>query len=93
MPNQTNKDILNQIVKTQSDNATYFSDFVSKQEVINERLLGYLENNDKTNQVGVVQKQKELDTRVSKLETSKKVIVGVSVFLVGVSAWISGLLK
>jgi len=93
MPNQTNKDILNQIVKTQSDNATYFSNFVSKQEVINERLLGYLENNDKTNQVGVVQKQKELDTRVSKLETSKKVIVGVSVFLAGVSAWIGGLLK
>ena len=93
MPNQTNKDILNHIVKTQSENASYFSDFVGKQEVINERLLGYLENNSKTNRVGVVQKQQELDNRVSKLETSKKVIIGVSVFIMGVSAWVSGLLK
>jgi len=89
----TNKDLLNTIAKNQLNNAIQLSNFINKQEGINEKLLGYLENNDKTNQVGVVQKQQELDRRVSRLETYKKVIVGVSVVFASATAWFSDIFK
>ena len=89
----TNKDLLSTIAKNQLDNAMQLSNFINKQEGINEKLLGYLENNDKTNQVGVVQKQQELDRRVSSLETYKKVLVGVSVVFAGITAWFSDIFK
>lgn len=89
----TNKDLLNTIAKNQLENAMQLSNFINKQEGINEKLLGYLENNDKTNQVGVVQKQQELDRRVSSLETYKKVLVGVAVVFASVTAWFSDIFK
>ena len=89
----TNKDLLNDIAKNQLENAVQLSNFINKQEGINEKLLGYLENNDKTNQVGVVQKQQELDRRVSSLETYKKVLVGVTVIFASVTAWFSDIFK
>ena len=54
----TNKDLLNTIAKNQLNNAIQLSNFINKQEGINEKLLGYLENNDKTNQVGVCRSNK-----------------------------------
>lgn len=89
----TNKDLLNDIAKNQLENAIQLSNFINKQEGINEKLLGYLENNDKTNQVGVVQKQQELDRRVSSLETYKKVLVGVAVVFASATAWFSDIFK
>tara|TARA_R110000764_G_scaffold49266_1_gene109105 strand:- start:115 stop:417 length:303 start_codon:yes stop_codon:yes gene_type:complete len=100
MPAQTNKDLLKQIADQQLATATQLSsfmnstkDYISKQNSFNERISGYLENNDKTNQVGVVQKQQEIDNRLSNLETYKKVVVGISASLIGLTAWITNLLK
>jgi hypothetical protein len=93
MPDLTNKELLNAIAKKQLQTAAQLSSFINKQEGINEKLLGYLENNDKTNQVGVVQKQQELNSRVETLETHKKIIVGVSAALFSFFAWIISLIK
>lgn len=100
MPTQTNKDLLKQIADQQLATATQLSsfmnstkDYISKQNSFNERISGYLENDDKTNQVGVVQKQQEMDKRLSNLETYKKIVVGISAFLIGLTAWITNLLK
>jgi hypothetical protein len=100
MPTQTNKDLLKQIADQQLATATQLSsfmnstrDYISKQNSFNERIAGYLENDDKTNQVGVVQKQQEMDKRLSNLETYKKIVVGVSAFMIGLTAWITNLLK
>ena len=100
MPAQTNKDLLKQISDQQLATATQLSsfmnstkDYISKQNSFNERIAGYLENDDKTNQVGVVQKQQEMDKRLSNLETYKKIVVGISAFLIGLTAWITNLLK
>ena len=100
MPAQTNKDLLKQIADQQLATATQLSsfmnstkDYISKQNSFNERISGYLENDDKTNQVGVVQKQQEMDKRLSNLETYKKIVVGISASLIGLTAWITNLLK
>ena len=100
MPAQTNKDLLKQIAEQQFATSTQLSsfmnstkDYISKQNSFNERISGYLENDDKTNQVGVVQKQQEMDKRLSNLETYKKIVVGISASLIGLTAWITNLLK
>ena len=100
MPAQTNKELLKQIAEQQFATSTQLSsfmnstkDYISKQNSFNERISGYLENDDKTNQVGVVQKQQEMDKRLSNLETYKKIVVGISASLIGLTAWITNLLK
>ena len=100
MPTPTNKDLLKKIADQQFATSTQLSsfmnstkDYISKQNSFNERIAGYLENDDKTNQVGVVQKQQEMDKRLSNLETYKKIVVGISAFLMGLTAWITNLLK
>lgn len=100
MPTPTNKDLLKQIADQQLSTATQLfsfmnstKDYISRQNSFNERIAGYLENDDKTNQVGVVQKQQEMDKRLSNLETYKKIVVGISAFLIGLTAWITNLLK
>ena len=100
MPTPTNKELLRQIAEQQFATSTQLSsfmnstkDYISKQNSFNERIAGYLENDDKTNQVGVVQKQQEMDKRLSNLETYKKIVVGISAFLMGLTAWITNLLK
>lgn len=100
MPAQTNKDLLKQIAYQQFATSTQLSsfmnstkDYIAKQNSFNERISGYLENDDKTNQVGVVQKQQEMDKRLSNLETYKKIVVGISASLIGLTAWITNLLK
>jgi adenosyl cobinamide kinase/adenosyl cobinamide phosphate guanylyltransferase len=100
MSTPTNKDLLKQIADQQLSTATQLSsfmnstkDYIAKQNSFNERIAGYLENDDKTNQVGVVQKQQEMDKRLSNLETYKKIVVGISSFLICLTAWITNLLK
>ena len=100
MPTQTNKELLKQIADQQFATSTQLSsfmnstkDYIAKQNSFNERISGYLENDDKTNQVGVVQKQQEMDKRLSNLETYKKIVVGISASLIGLTAWITNLLK
>ena len=107
MRTPTNKDLLKQIAEQQFATSTQLSsfmnstkDYIAKQNSFNERtnsfnerIAGYLENDDKTNQVGVVQKQQEMDKRLSNLETYKKIVVGVSAFMIGLTAWITNLLK
>ena len=100
MPAQTNKELLKQIAEQQFATASQLSvfmnstrEYISNQNSFNERIAGYLENDDKTNQVGVVQKQQEMDKRLYNLETYKKVVVGISAFLIGITAWITNLLK
>ena len=100
MPTPTNKELLKQIAEQQFATSTQLSsfmnstkDYISKQNSFNERISGYLENDDKTNQVGVVQKQQEMDKRLSNLETYKKIVVGISASLIGLTAWITNLLK
>ena len=100
MPTPTNKDLLKKIAEQQFATSTQLSsfmnstkDYISKQNSFNERIAGYLENDDKTNQVGVVQKQQEMDKRLSNLETYKKIVVRISAFLMGLTAWITNLLK
>tara|TARA_R110000765_G_scaffold269965_1_gene368829 strand:- start:33 stop:335 length:303 start_codon:yes stop_codon:yes gene_type:complete len=100
MPTPTNKELLKQIAEQQFATSTQLSsfmnstkDYIAKQNSFNERIAGYLENDDKTNQVGVVQKQQEMDKRLSNLETYKKIVVGISASLIGLTAWITNLLK
>jgi len=96
----TNKELLKQIAEQQFATSTQLSsfmnstkDYISKQNSFNERISGYLENDDKTNQVGVVQKQKELDDRVSSLETNKRIMIGVAAVVMGFVAWVSNIFK
>ena len=100
MPAQTNKDLLKQIADQQLATASQLSgfmnstkDYISKQNSFNERIAGYLENDDKTNQIGVVQKQADLEEKLDKLVTQKNIAIGVSVFIVGAIAWLGNVFK
>ena len=107
MPTPTNKDLLKQISCQQLATATQLSsfmnstkDYISKQNSFNERtnsfnerIAGYLENDDKTNQVGVVQKQADLEEKLDKLVTQKNIAIGVSVFIAGAIAWLGNVFK
>jgi len=96
----TNKELLKQIAEQQFETASILSnfmnstkDYISKQNSFNAKISGYLENNDKTNQVGVVQKQQELENRVSSLETNKKVMIGIAAIFISITTWFSGIFK
>jgi|14_taG_2_1085336.scaffolds.fasta_scaffold93946_2 hypothetical protein len=96
----TNKELLKQIAEQQFETASILSnfmnstkDYISKQNSFNAKISGYLENNDKTNQVGVVQKQQELENRVSSLETNKKVMIGIATIFISITTWFSGIFK
>ena len=100
MPAQTNKDLLKQIADQQLATASQLSifmnstkDYISKQNSFNERIAGYLENDDKTNQIGVVQKQADLEEKLDKLVAQKNIAIGVSVFIAGAIAWLGNVFK
>ena len=100
MRTPTNKDLLKQIADQQLATATQLSsfmnstkDYISKQNSFNERIAGYLENDDKTNQIGVVQKQADLEEKLDKLVTQKNIAIGVSVFIAGAIAWLGNVFK
>lgn len=89
----TNKELLNQIAIKQLKLSSQVSDFMIAQEGINNRLIGYLENNSKTNQVGVIQKQADLEKKLDKLVAQKNVVIGVSVFIAGVITWLGNVFR
>jgi hypothetical protein len=63
------------------------------QEEINNRLIGYLENNSKTNQIGVIQKQADLEEKLDKLVAQKNVAIGVIIFISGAIAWLGNIFR
>jgi hypothetical protein len=100
MPAQTNKELLKQIAEQQFSTSTQLSifmnstkDYISKQNSFNERIAGYLENDDKTNQIGVVQKQADIEVRVRKLELNRNVAIGVTTIALGFVAWLGNVFK
>lgn len=89
----TNKELLNQIAIKQLKLSSQVSDFMIAQEEINNRLIGYLENNSKTNQIGVIQKQSDLEEKLDKLVAQKNVAIGVIVFISGAIAWLGNVFR
>lgn len=89
----TNKELLNQIAIKQLKLSSQVSDFMIAQEEINNRLIGYLENNSKTNQIGVIQKQADLEDKLDKLVAQKNVAIGVIVFISGAIAWLGNVFR
>jgi len=89
----TNKELLNQIAIKQLKLSSQVSDFMIAQEKINNRLIGYLENNSRTNQVGVIQKQADLEEKLDKLVAQKNVVIGVIVFISGAIAWLGNVFR
>jgi hypothetical protein len=89
----TNKELLNQIAIKQLKLSSQVSDFMIAQEEINNRLIGYLENNSKTNQIGVIQKQADLEEKLDKLVAQKNVAIGVLVFISGAIAWLGNVFR
>ena len=89
----TNKELLNQIAIKQLKLSSQVSDFMIAQEEINNRLIGYLENNSKTNQIGVIQKQADLEEKLDKLVAQKNIAIGVSVFVAGAIAWLGNVFR
>ena len=100
MPAQTNKELLKQIAEQQFATASQLSvfmnstkEYISNQNSFNERIAGYLENDDKTNQIGVVQKQADIEVRVRKLELNRNVAIGVTTVVLGFAAWLGNVFK
>jgi hypothetical protein len=89
----TNKELLNQIAIKQLKLSTQVSDFMIAQEEINNRLIGYLENNSKTNQIGVIQKQADLESKLDKLVVQKNIAIGVVTFIVGAIVWLGNIFR
>lgn len=89
----TNKELLNQIAIKQLKLSSQVSDFMIAQEEINNRLIGYLENNSRTNQVGVIQKQADLEEKLDKLVAQKNIAVGVIIFISGAIAWLGNIFR
>ena len=89
----TNKELLNQIAIKQLKLSSQVSDFMIAQEEINNRLIGYLENNSKTNQIGVIQKQADLEEKLDKLVAQKNVAIGIIVFISGAIAWLGNIFR
>jgi len=89
----TNKELLNQIAIKQLKLSTQVSDFMIAQDEINNRLIGYLENNSKTNQIGVIQKQADLESKLNKLVVQKNVAIGVVTFIVGAITWLGNVFR
>ncbi|MDA9272112.1 hypothetical protein N9Q05_01845 [bacterium] len=89
----TNKELLNQIAIKQLKLSSQVSDFMIAQEEINNRLIGYLENNSKTNQIGVIQKQADLEEKLDKLVAQKNVAIGVIVFISVAIAWLGNVFR
>ena len=89
----TNKELLNQIAIKQLKLSSQVSDFMIAQEEINNRLIGYLENNSKTNQIGVIQKQADLEEKLDKLVAQKNIAIGVIVFISGAIAWLGNVFR
>ena len=80
MPNKTNTELLEIILRQSKDNARNQLDFASKvsvfmnnQGVFNAEIRGYLESNDKTNQKGLVEQVKENTSEIQVIKTDKKV--------------------
>ena len=86
----TNKELLQLIVeqqkdmaKKQYDFAAEVSTFINKQTQINDeqvklnsKFVNYLENDNSTNQVGVVQRAIDNEKRIDRLETNQKITAG-----------------
>lgn len=89
----TNKEQLTQIreeqsrmAKEQLKIASDLSIFMNKQDKFNQRIEMILLNDSETGNHGLVTKVHKLNTKVSELETDKKVAYGRATLLVGLGA-------
>lgn len=89
----TNKEQLTEIrqeqsrmAKEQLKIADELSEFISKQDKFNQRIEMILLNDSETGNHGLVTKVHKLNTKVSELETDKKVAYGRATLLVGLGA-------
>lgn len=80
MPNKTNTELLEIILKQSKDNARNQLDFASKvsifmneQNLVNAEIKGYLESNERTKQKGLVEQVKENTNDIYIIKTDKKV--------------------
>lgn len=89
----TNKEQLTEIrqeqsrmAKEQLKIADELSAFISKQDKFNQRIEMILLNDTETGNHGLVTKVHKLNTKVSELETDKKVAYGRATLLIGLGA-------
>ena len=101
----TNKEILTLVLENQKEQAEKhlqlaadFSTFMNQQSKVNQRVLSFLESDNKTNSKGLVEKVDEIDSRVIKIETDSKITKGkiaIGVFLLttlgGFISWLIGI--
>ena len=83
MDPSTNKELLSLILanqKKQDKNilniSLELSNHINKQTPLNDKLIGYLESNEKTNQKGGIERIGDLETRTDTLESTLKVTFG-----------------
>ena len=89
----TNKEQLTEIrqeqsrmAKEQLKIADELSVFISKQDKFNQRIEMILLNDSETGNQGLVTKVHKLNTKISELETDKKVAYGRATLLIGLGA-------
>lgn len=80
MPEKTNTELLEIILRQSKDNAKNQLEFASKvsifmneQNLFNAEFRGYLESNERTNQKGLVEQVKENTIDINTIKTDKKV--------------------
>lgn len=81
-----------EVAKNQLDFALRVSDFMNKQEGINFRVLGYLENDEKTDKKGVIHLSNENKERINRIETKDEVRVGKVVVISVIISAIFGII-
>ena len=83
----TNKELLQEILEKQKIVYRDLSDFKNEQYLFNQKVRGILNNDDKTNQKGLVEGLSDVSDRVLDLEVKNKVTAGkITISLVIVSA-------
>ena len=83
----TNKQLLQEILEKQKIVYRDLSDFKNEQYLFNQKVRGVLNNDDKTNQKGLVEGLSDVSERVLDLEIKNKVTAGkITISLVIVSA-------
>jgi hypothetical protein len=72
------------------------SDMSYNQSLINSKVLGYLENNDKTDEKGIINRVHDIESSVLLMKNQRKILIGVGtvfIFIGGTVLKIMGFFK
>lgn len=67
---------------------TQLSSHINSQDLVNQRVLTILENDDKIGKIGIVNRVDHIDERLTKIETRNKITAGKLVTASGIFAFL-----